>query len=296
MTHETPCRYNPLATPDSFEALLRGIPLVSVIPPAHMCASRVDLQISKANTTTNCLEYHASDDEPRLYPQETGTRTSVSRAMSSQTKTIMYFSTLLLLPTLALSSVLPARHLLPTGQIVKQDVINIHNAVLSLDATVQSFQGSPFPTSLVDGTPVLLGVADIHFVNRAGFRHALAASPFTVEDTKDVIDTVVSTGASFTCPSFCSMALTSNAVNVSIPASIEHLKAKAPAFKEGDLTITVIASLKLLIYDHDTFSAAVLAKSNQGVGDAEITKGEDAVANIHNAIQSGITFFEGQVA
>jgi hypothetical protein len=85
-------------------------------------------------------------------------------------------------------------------------------------------------------------------------------------------------------------------VNVSIPASIEHLKAKAPAFKEGGLTITVVASLKLLIYDHDTFSAAVLAKSNQGAGDADIKKGEDAVANIHNAIQSGITFFEGQLA
>jgi hypothetical protein len=107
----------------------------------------------------------------------------------------MHLSALLLLPTLALSSVLPARQLLPTGQTVKQDVVNIHNAVLSLDATVQSFQGSPFPSSLVDGTPVLLGVADIHFVNRAGFRHALAATPFTVQDTRDVIDTVVSTGA-----------------------------------------------------------------------------------------------------
>ena len=45
---------------------------------------------------------------------------------------------------------------------MKQDIINIHNAVLELDTTVQAYDGSPFPTSLVDGTPVLLGVAKIH--------------------------------------------------------------------------------------------------------------------------------------
>lgn len=113
----------------------------------------------------------------------------------------MRFSTLVLsvLP-LAFSTPLEPRQLLPTGQSVKQDVINIHNAVLALDATIQSFQGSPLPTSLVEGTPVLLGVAEIHRVNRAGFRHAVAALPFNVEDSKRVIDTVVETG---TCHSFC---------------------------------------------------------------------------------------------
>lgn len=96
----------------------------------------------------------------------------------------------------ALSLALPAstRAILPTGQTVVQDIINIHNAVLELDATVQSYAGSPFPTSLVDGTPVLLGVAKIHEVNRAGFRHALAALPFGVEDSNNVITTVTNTG------------------------------------------------------------------------------------------------------
>lgn len=96
----------------------------------------------------------------------------------------------------ALSLALPAstRAILPTGQTVVQDIINIHNAVLELDATVQSYAGSAFPTSLVDGTPVLLGVAKIHEVNRAGFRHALAALPFGVEDSNNVITTVTNTG------------------------------------------------------------------------------------------------------
>jgi hypothetical protein len=57
------------------------------------------------------------------------------------------------------------------------------------------------------------------------------------------------------------------------------------------LTLTVVASLKLLLYDHDTFSAAVLAKIDAGIGEEKIKEGSDAVANIHDAIQSGIEFF-----
>jgi hypothetical protein len=105
----------------------------------------------------------------------------------------MLFSRFAFLPSIALAASLP-RDILPTGQTVRQDVINIHNAVLALDATINSYQGVPLPTSLVEGTPVLLGVAEIHRVNRAGFRHALAASPFTVEDSRDVVDAVVDTG------------------------------------------------------------------------------------------------------
>jgi hypothetical protein len=84
-------------------------------------------------------------------------------------------------------------------------------------------------------------------------------------------------------------------VNISIPSSVEDLKAKAPAFKEGSLTPTVIASLKLLLYDHDTFSAATLAKINPGIGEAKTKEGVDAVANIHNAIEDGIKFFEADL-
>lgn len=109
-------------------------------------------------------------------------------------------SLLLLLPNLALSSPAPIspRQLLPTGQTVRQDVVNIHNAVLALNTAVESFNGGPFLTALVEGTPVLLGVAEIHRVNRAGFRHALAALPFTVEDSVAVVDAVVGTGTSCT--------------------------------------------------------------------------------------------------
>ncbi|KAF2621180.1 hypothetical protein BU25DRAFT_354973 [Macroventuria anomochaeta] len=171
------------------------------------------------------------------------------------------------------SSIAIPQSILPTGQTVKQDIINIHNAVFELDATVQAYDGSPFPTSLVDGTPVLLGVAKIHEVNRAGFRHALATLPFTVPDSNDVISTVT------------------NTVNKSIPSTTKHLKEKLPAFKEGLLIPVVIASLVLLLSDHDTFSAATFAKVNPGVGEAKIKEGADGVANIHNVIQDAILFY-----
>lgn len=213
------------------------------------------------------------------------------------------------LPSLTLSASLPPRQLLPTGQTIKQDVLNIHNAVLALDVTIESFFGTPLPTSLIEGTPVLLGVVEIHKVNRVGFYHALGAVPFSEEDSVDVIDAVVDTGSFLPFPpashqtlssyqqSICTWILTSvDKVNISISGSIEHLKAKAPAFKEGGLTITVIASLKLLLYDHDTFSAATSAKMNPGIDAGKASEGNEAVENIHDVIEGGIQFFEGDLA
>lgn len=110
-------------------------------------------------------------------------------------------------------------------------------------------------------------------MNRAGFRHALAALPFPVPDSNGVISTVTAT------------------VNKSIPGATQHLKEKLPAFKEGLLVPVVTASLALLLSDHDTFSAATLAKANLGVGEAKIQEGVSGVANIHNAIQDAIVFY-----
>lgn len=89
--------------------------------------------------------------------------------------------------------------------------------MLALDATVQAYQGAPFPTSLIDGTPVLLGVAEIHRVNRAGFRHALAALPFSMEETREVIEAVVDTG-SFAFPS-CHISLSFSKAKVVVVVS-----------------------------------------------------------------------------
>jgi hypothetical protein len=89
--------------------------------------------------------------------------------------------------------------------------------------------------------------------------------------------------------------LTMTVVNVSIPKSTQDLKAKVAAFKEGGLIPIVIASLTLLLSDHDTFSAATLVKINQGVGPEKIKEGEDAVANIHNVIADAIASYTANV-
>jgi hypothetical protein len=57
----------------------------------------------------------------------------------------------------------------------------------------------------------------------------------------------------------------------------------------------VIASLKLLLYDHDTFSAATLAKINAGISEEKRSEGVAAVGNIHDKIEEGLRFFEADL-
>lgn len=78
---------------------------------------------------------------------------------------------------------------------------------------------------------------------------------------------------------------------MSIPDATKHLKEKVAAFKEGALVPVVIASLALLLYDHDTFSAATLAKISPRIAPEKTAEGADAVANIHNVIQDAIVFY-----
>jgi hypothetical protein len=210
-----------------------------------------------------------------------------------------------LLTLLSLPHIIPAltlpHSLLATSQTIIQDILNIHAAVLALDETVQAYDGSPFPTSLVAGTPVLLGVARIHEVNRAGFRHAVVAAPFSVGESADVISTVTETGMCVFLPA-CLLGfsldvksgvevLIGGVVNKSIPAATRRLEAKVGVFKEGLLVPVVVASLALLLADHDTFSAATLAKVSPWVGEAKIREGKDGVANIHDAIQYAILLY-----
>ncbi|KAH6846418.1 hydrophobic surface binding protein A-domain-containing protein [Alternaria alternata] len=185
----------------------------------------------------------------------------------------MHFSlSLLFLSTIAFCS--PVPQVLPTAQDVTQSVINIHNAVLELDATVQAFQGGSFETAIVEGKEVLAGVAKIHAVNREGFRRAtLALPPFSVEDTIKFIDTVVAT------------------VDVSIPNATKHLREKEPVFKANGFSAIVIASLALLEFDHDTFSAAAAKNFNLATDKAKLAEGVGAAANIHSVIQDTIVFY-----
>lgn len=116
---------------------------------------------------------------------------------------------------------------------------------------------------------VLATVGAIHVANRKGYVDANLAPQFDEADTRRIFDEVVET------------------VGVSIPDDVQVLIGKKSAFESSGLTPVVLASLKLLLNDHDTFSAAVTAKSY--MGDAQLTaEGIAVVAKIHDAIQGGI--------
>jgi hypothetical protein len=165
--------------------------MVHVDPPIPQTLSTTSTWISRYQPT--CLGNIDINQTLQNHSEYIITQPHQPISQTPKHSTMRVSLALTLLPTLALSTTLP-RQILPTGQTIKQDVLNIHSAVLALDATIQSFQGTPLPTSLIEGTPVLLGVANIHLVNRAGYLHALAAAPFSVEDSAQVIDTVVNTG------------------------------------------------------------------------------------------------------
>lgn len=178
---------------------------------------------------------------------------------------------LLLLATLTTSTPLLPRALITASTLI-QDVTNIHNGVLANKAATESYTGGNLLTTLVQGTPVLTTVGEIHFANRKGFADAKLAPQFGEGDTRAIFEHVVDT------------------VGVSIPDDVDVLIGKKSAFEESGLVPVVVASLKLLINDHDTFSAAVTEKAYKG-NETLTGLGEEVVDKIHDAIQRGIDVY-----
>ena len=119
-----------------------------------------------------------------------------------------------------------------------QDIQNIDTGVKALTAAVDAFPGTDLTTFAVSGVSVFAGVADIHVVNRKGYADALASPVLDNAESKEIVDFTVAT------------------VGNSIPAGVDALEAKKDAFAAAGLVPVALAGLKLLKYDHDTFSAA----------------------------------------
>lgn len=158
-----------------------------------------------------------------------------------------------------------------TAQDVISDINAINSGVLSLTGHVSSYNSGAFPTGLVGGVPILADVVDIHVSNRKGYLDATTASKFSADDSDAIVNTVSST------------------VVTSIPNSVDVLKSKKQVFQQALLTPVVIASLELLLNDHDTFSAAVVDKLT--VDAATLAQANDGIAKIHNALVDGIAYF-----
>lgn len=122
---------------------------------------------------------------------------------------------------------------------------------------------------LLSETPLVAGFTEIEVANRKGYADAnLRASNFSASDSTAIVNSVIDT------------------VGVDIPDSIQELVAKKSLFEAAGQDALVVGLLDVLLYDHDSFSAAVSAKLT-----ADLTAGASAVAEIHNAIQSGINAF-----
>ncbi|KAL0253152.1 hypothetical protein SLS55_010605 [Diplodia seriata] len=160
-----------------------------------------------------------------------------------------------------------------TADTLIQDITNIHTGVLANTRATEAYSGSGgLLTSLIQGAPVLATVGAIHVANRKGFADANLSPAISQPDTARVFQH------------------TQDTVAVSIPASVQALKAKRTAFEADGMGAVVVASLRLLLNDHDTFSAALTAKAY--VGNETLTaQGEAIVDGIHDAIQSGIDAF-----
>lgn len=151
-----------------------------------------------------------------------------------------------------------------TASTIIQDIQNIHAGVQSLDTHVTAYDGS-----LLSETPLIGDFAAIHLANRKGFADAnLRQANFTAQESTDIVQAVIDT------------------VGKSIPAAVKETKSKKPLFDQTDQAPIVLGTFKLLLNDHDTFSAAV---SKHFTADEE--RGTAVVAKIHDAIQSGIDAF-----
>lgn len=181
---------------------------------------------------------------------------------------MLAFISILLLGITAISSALPSPHVeerdLITYQTLISDIQGIDNGVNALTADLKKYEGA-----LLQELPIGADITAIHLANRKGFADAnLRATRFNETETKLIVDYTV------------------QSVGVSIPNGVDVLKGKKPEFEEAGMVPVVLAGLKLLLNDHDTFSAALLSKAT-----GSEAEGTAVVNKIHDSIQSGIDLY-----
>ncbi|KAH0362624.1 hypothetical protein KCU65_g7913, partial [Aureobasidium melanogenum] len=159
------------------------------------------------------------------------------------------------------ASPLQSRDLITADTIIS-DIKGIDEGVNALTASLKAYNGG-----LIAELPIGADIAAIHVANRKGYADAnLRATPFDADDSTAIVQ------------------YTASSVGVDIPASVDVLKAKYDMFESQKDVI--LAGLKLLKNDHDTFSAALVSKIT-----ADKENGNAAVAEIDDALQSAIDLY-----
>ncbi|CZT18979.1 uncharacterized protein RCC_04824 [Ramularia collo-cygni] len=171
----------------------------------------------------------------------------------------------LLIAGLAVASPAPVqKRELITADLIISNVDGIDNGVEHLRSHVAAYDGS-----LLSASPLVGDFLEITVANRAGFTNAnLKAAPFDAADSTRIVDFVI------------------DSVGHSIPAAVKETVAKKELFVENGQGGLISGSLNVLLYEHDSFSAALQKKIS-----ADQVRAQAVVDKIHNAIQSGIDAF-----
>jgi hypothetical protein len=147
---------------------------------------------------------------------------------------------------------LQSRDIITAGTLIS-DIKGIDDGVNALTASIEAYNGG-----LIGELPIGADIAAIHIANRKGYVDAnLRATPFNAEDSTAIVE---------------------------YTASVNVLKAKYDVFENQK--VVILAGLKLLKNDHDTFSAALVSKIT-----ADKENGYAAVAVIDDALQSAIDLY-----
>jgi hypothetical protein len=151
-----------------------------------------------------------------------------------------------------------------TANTIIADIKGIDKGVNDVRAATANYNGG-----LISTVALVPGFTEIEVANRKGYADAnLRVSKFSASESKAIVQTVIKT------------------VGIDIPASIKELEAKKAVLEASGQAALIPPLLKVLLYDHDTFSAAVSAKLS-----SDLAAGAAVVAKIHNAIQEGIDYF-----
>jgi hypothetical protein len=136
--------------------------------------------------------------------------------------------------------------------------------VLILKAAISNYTGG-----FIDALPTLAGVAGVNTANRKAYFDANIISNLTAADSLTIVNHV------------------KDPIAVDIPDSVDLLENKKSLLEVAGVTDVVVASLKLLKYDHDTLSAALEMKA----AEESYLDVATAMETIDDAIQNAIDLF-----
>ncbi|CZR64989.1 uncharacterized protein PAC_14889 [Phialocephala subalpina] len=143
----------------------------------------------------------------------------------------------------------------------------------ALDDTVKGLSKSIelYPGGAVEAGPILVAFSAVHIANRKAYGTACAIKNLTISDSYTVLNYV------------------SKTLGVDIPSGVKDLKAKKEECVKSGLEKSVVSSLDLLKYDHESLSGALGKKLSQDQGVQLEAYG--VVKSIDDAIKEGIAGF-----